>query len=186
MSSGAGGSSGTPEPTPTPVPDPIPTSERPWYRNPLVAIPLALAVITVLFGDAIFNHTVKAWLTSSYVQEADEACSRSIPALKALGDEPWQEQGEVYHEYMKKRRDVILQALAAWHAVDVPPIAGGEIRDTYHIAHSAGRHFQVAVDWAENGNEDRANDFLDKFDSEAIEAIRKARALGLEVCPVGF
>lgn len=150
----------------------------------MIMWPIVLAALGILVP--IVGYAVPAWLKSGYVQEADEACSRYVPQLQALGKQPPPEQRAAYHAYEKGLSAIMDAALEEWRKVDVPPIVGGEIRETFAAAQSAAQYFRTGVSWAEKGDTDTANKYLDEFNGKADVAVEKARALGLNVCPVGF
>ncbi|MCA6090840.1 hypothetical protein LE181_01410 [Streptomyces sp. SCA3-4] len=133
----------------------------------------------------IVGYAVPEWLKSRYTEEADAVCGRFVPPLQALGPEPRQAP-EAHKEWMRRRSIVVLDALEAWRQVDVPPFVDGEIKETYHTAHSAGQHLRIAVELAGEGRIDEANKSLDKFEGDQSEAVKKARSLGLDICPLGF
>lgn len=87
---------------------------------------------------------------------------------------------------MRRYSIVVLNALEAWRQVDVPVFVDGEIKETYHTAHAAGQHLRLAVELAGAGETEEANESLKEYNRGKGEGVRKARALGLDVCPLGF
>ncbi|MGY0059771.1 hypothetical protein ACWY4P_25040 [Streptomyces sp. LZ34] len=143
----------------------------------LAAIPIAWGVISKVWDDTT---------ESSYMVEADRACAGHQPDLDALGPEPSGEDPEVYTDYLQRRGQVIRAALEDWGAVKVPPKKQEKISEAYALADSAAKEWESAAHWGSRGNRNRANHYLDESGRYATEAIMKARAAGLEVCPLGF
>lgn len=143
----------------------------------LAAIPIAWSVI-----DEGGKHVTE----SSYTDEADSACARHQSDLDALGPEPPGDDTEVYTDYLQRRGEIIRAALKDWGAVKAPSHLQGDVNDAYFAADSAAKEWESAVYWGSRGNEDRANHYLDESSRYATDSIRKARSVGLEVCPLGF
>ncbi|MFI9250730.1 hypothetical protein [Streptomyces sp. NPDC053069] len=143
----------------------------------LAAIPIAWSVIDT--GEERVTE-------SAYIDKADSACARHQSDLDALGPEPPGDNQQAYTAYLQRRGDIIRAALKDWGAVKVPSHLQGEINDAYFAADSAAKEWETAVHWGSQGNEDRANHYLDESSRYATDAIRKARSVGLKVCPLGF
>lgn len=180
------GPAGDPSPTPSPAPTPPPPAPPRWYREPSIAIPLAIALIALLFGDAIASNTIVAWEEGNYANAADEACSPYAEQLNSLGPEPWKQQGPTFQDWMKGRKQIMVGGLASWHDVDIPFLVDDRAKEAWLAADIAVGYFARAVDWQEQGNEENAKHFLEYYENAANDAAFKAKNLGLEKCPVGI
>ncbi|MEV0256991.1 hypothetical protein AB0H82_22370 [Streptomyces sp. NPDC050732] len=147
-------------------------------------IGLVLAAIPIAW--AIFSEGKDTLDKGEYVSQSDQACANYLPSLQSLGKEPVGAPAAVYTQYLQRRIAIIRPGLRDWGAVELPSALEEAVNDSYYGADSAAREYEIAINWGQRGNVDKANDHLDKAGEYATESIRKARSIGLKVCPVGF
>ncbi|MFJ8563251.1 hypothetical protein [Streptomyces sp. NPDC093514] len=92
----------------------------------------------------------------------------------------------MYTEYLQRRNEVVRAALRDWGVVKVPSQLQDDVSAAFWAADSAARNQEIAARWGALGNEDKANHYLDEAGRYATEANGKARAAGLQVCPLGL
>jgi hypothetical protein len=143
----------------------------------LAAIPIAWAIYTAVRDD---------FEKEAYIKKADQACEGHRSDLNALGPEPWKSESEVFALWTKKRMVIARAALKDWGEVLIPPEMESDVKDLHSLSGSAVRAGEMSADYGALGLEDQANVYIDQHNGYATEAIRKARSIGLEVCPLGI
>jgi len=168
---------------PSPQP-PQPNHSRPDKTILLAVLGLVLAAIPIAW--AVFSSVRDDSNKSQYIEQADAACEQHRNDLEALGPEPWRGPRDEYTLWLKKRSEIAQSALGDWGDVPIPPEMEKEVKDAYFDSDAAVKELSLAVDWGAQGDVDRANEHIAARREYAEEATRKARSIGLNVCPLGI
>lgn len=162
-----------------------------WTREQKLALAGALgvplAIFAILFGDDLIDKwkgNAAEERYSSYVAMSDRTCAKHGPALAALGEDRWQQSGDIYAAQMRKKNAVLQAILNDWQAIPIPH-KEEEVKEAQSLAQASIRQYEIAADVMEQGEAESANTYIAEGGRSAKESFAKARSAGFQICPGG-
>ncbi|MBZ4321041.1 hypothetical protein [Streptomyces huiliensis] len=169
--------------------DPVPPGPNPPGPGDQARKKAALAIAGLVIAAIPIVWAVNQWYfdnkdTNDYVEHASKACLEYQPMYQSLGREPDPEQVgyPAYAAYLQRLAAVGRAELKSWSDIPIPEKMAPDVKDAMFTARTALDNLEAAVPLAAQGS-DRANTFLDSYNTNRAEALRKTARKNLEACP---